>query len=332
MLGTPITQRNWNWSINPSSPADFERLFQEVGTLDHLTGVVHLWSLQAGLTDSLTIPSRTGSGSGVGSVLNLLQALVKHNESASSRLWLVTWGAMPVRPSLPGVAQAPHGGVKWLLWNTPNWGGMLDLAPEATEDEATKLLAEIDDSQGKTISPSGMDSVMSPAWCEATARIPNIDVPVGWHLPDYWWSGGLGAEGCPVDGGTGSLTIELGVVRFQVRRRKPEPTRAGRSQGSSRSRRCVNEGDMVRVLEKVKASMSPLRGVVHAAGVLDDGILLQQDWERFTRVMAPKVKGFESAYIDPEAATGFCGIFLSRLLLGSPSQGITQQPMPSWMS
>jgi hypothetical protein len=29
------------------------------------------------------------------------------------------------------------------------WGGMLDLAPEATEDEATKLLAEIEDSQGE---------------------------------------------------------------------------------------------------------------------------------------------------------------------------------------
>jgi len=60
-----------------------------------------------GLTDSLTIPSlEQAQALGVGSVLNL-QALVKHNESASSRLWLVTRGAMPVRPSLPGVAQAP---------------------------------------------------------------------------------------------------------------------------------------------------------------------------------------------------------------------------------
>ena len=28
-----------------------------------------------------------------------------------------------------------------------------------------------------------------------------------------------------------------------------------------------------------------------AAGVLDDGVLLQQDWARFARVMAPKVEG-----------------------------------------
>src|SRR5262249_38081255 len=35
----------------------------------------------------------------------------------------------------------------------------------------------------------------------------------------------------------------------------------------------------------------PLRGIIHAAGVIDDGLLLQQDWQRFTRVMAPKIDG-----------------------------------------
>ncbi|WP_205370060.1 type I polyketide synthase [Thermoleptolyngbya sp. PKUAC-SCTB121] len=35
----------------------------------------------------------------------------------------------------------------------------------------------------------------------------------------------------------------------------------------------------------------PLRGVVHAAGVLDDGILQNQTWERFQAVLAPKVQG-----------------------------------------
>jgi myxalamid-type polyketide synthase MxaB len=35
----------------------------------------------------------------------------------------------------------------------------------------------------------------------------------------------------------------------------------------------------------------PLRGIVHSAGVLDDGVLLQQDWSRFQRVMCSKVDG-----------------------------------------
>jgi len=44
-------------------------------------------------------------------------------------------------------------------------------------------------------------------------------------------------------------------------------------------------------LAKVDQTMPPLRGVVHSAGVLDDGILLQQNWERFSRVFSPKVDG-----------------------------------------
>ncbi|HAC64051.1 MAG TPA: hypothetical protein DCF68_11050, partial [Cyanothece sp. UBA12306] len=35
----------------------------------------------------------------------------------------------------------------------------------------------------------------------------------------------------------------------------------------------------------------PLRGIIHAAGVIDDGVLQQQSWERFEKVMAPKVAG-----------------------------------------
>ena len=35
----------------------------------------------------------------------------------------------------------------------------------------------------------------------------------------------------------------------------------------------------------------PLRGVIHSAGVLSDGVILQQTPEKFTEVMAPKVEG-----------------------------------------
>jgi acyl transferase domain-containing protein/acyl carrier protein len=45
------------------------------------------------------------------------------------------------------------------------------------------------------------------------------------------------------------------------------------------------------VLQHAAASMPPLRGVIHAAGVLDDGILMEQNWPRFLGVMAPKVDG-----------------------------------------
>jgi acyl carrier protein len=45
------------------------------------------------------------------------------------------------------------------------------------------------------------------------------------------------------------------------------------------------------VIADVKSSMPPLRGIVHAAGVLDDAAFLQQSRERLRKVMAPKVEG-----------------------------------------
>ncbi|MGF1481431.1 MAG: SDR family NAD(P)-dependent oxidoreductase [Cyanophyceae cyanobacterium] len=53
----------------------------------------------------------------------------------------------------------------------------------------------------------------------------------------------------------------------------------------------VSNPDEVADLMKMTASLPPLRGLIHAAGVLDDGVLQQQSWERFERVMAPKVRG-----------------------------------------
>lgn len=48
---------------------------------------------------------------------------------------------------------------------------------------------------------------------------------------------------------------------------------------------------LAEVLGVIRATLPPLRGVIHAAGVLDDGVIEQQDRARFARVFAPKVQG-----------------------------------------
>ena len=45
------------------------------------------------------------------------------------------------------------------------------------------------------------------------------------------------------------------------------------------------------VFAEISLTMRPLSFVIHAAGVLDDGVLTEQNAERFARVMAPKVEG-----------------------------------------
>ena len=74
---------------------------------------------------------------------------------------------------------------------------------------------------------------------------------------------------------------------------------------------------------QVQASMPPLRGMFHAAGVLDDGVLVQQNWSRFERVLAPKVAGAWNLHVQTQAMPlDFFVCFSSAAsLLGSPGQG-----------
>jgi thioester reductase-like protein len=336
------------WSINPSNSADFDRLFPEAlltcdvegGTLREplrgtlrdyrpLQGVIHLWSLEAGLADELTIPSlEQAQALGVGSVLHLVQALVKHKGSGSPQLWLVTRGAVPVGSSPPAVAQAPLWGLgKVVALEHPElWGGMLDLAPGATEDEATKLLAEIEDSQGE-------DHLAFRNGSRYVARLVRKQLSESQGVVfqsdgTYLITGGLGALGLKI----ARWMVEQGARQLVLISRRGVSSKAQEtlSQLEQAGARLLvaqadvsNEEDMVRVLKEVSASMPALRGIVHAAGVLDDGILLQQDWKRFTRVMAPKVKGAWNLHLLAQnLPLDFFVVFSSAAsLLGSPGQG-----------
>jgi NAD(P)-dependent dehydrogenase (short-subunit alcohol dehydrogenase family)/acyl carrier protein len=51
------------------------------------------------------------------------------------------------------------------------------------------------------------------------------------------------------------------------------------------------EDECAALLARLRSQEFPLRGVIHAAGVLDDGVLVEQDWSRCARVLEPKVAG-----------------------------------------
>jgi myxalamid-type polyketide synthase MxaB len=110
-----------------------------------------------------------------------------------------------------------------------------------------------------------------------------------------------------ITGGLGSLGLQIG--RWMVEKGARHLVVMGRSDPSQEAQQKIRqleqsgteilvvkgdvalEEDVARTLEQIRISMPPLRGIVHAAGVLDDGMLLQQDWERFSKVLAPKVSG-----------------------------------------
>jgi acyl transferase domain-containing protein/NADPH:quinone reductase-like Zn-dependent oxidoreductase/NADP-dependent 3-hydroxy acid dehydrogenase YdfG/acyl carrier protein len=86
----------------------------------------------------------------------------------------------------------------------------------------------------------------------------------------------------------------------------------------------ISEADQVdEMLHRVSETMPPLRGIIHAAGVLDDGTIVEQTWSRFTRVSAPKVFGAWNLHQRTFCLQlDFFVLFsAAATLIGSPGQG-----------
>jgi acyl transferase domain-containing protein/nucleoside-diphosphate-sugar epimerase/acyl carrier protein len=114
----------------------------------------------------------------------------------------------------------------------------------------------------------------------------------------YLVTGGLGALGLLV----AERLAERGVRHLALLGRHAPPAAgdvAGRIDALRRAGAEVRvlladvaeRAALAAALADLAAAQPPLRGVVHAAGVVDDGVLLGQSWERCARVLAPKVAG-----------------------------------------
>jgi acyl carrier protein len=85
----------------------------------------------------------------------------------------------------------------------------------------------------------------------------------------------------------------------------------------------VSEIDqLASVFEEAASQLPPLRGVIHAALVLDDGVLLKLEWESFERVFASKAAGAWNLHLlTRETPLDFFVCFSSVLaLLGGSGQ------------
>jgi 8-amino-7-oxononanoate synthase len=144
----------------------------------------------------------------------------------------------------------------------------------------------------------------------------------------YLITGGLGALG---------LRVAEGLVQQGAR----YLVLAGRSAASTAAQQAVNQleqagakvlivaadvsqpKDVARLVAIDRhTAFPPLRGVVHAAGVLEDGVLLNLSWSQFSRVMAPKVAGAWNLHLATQnLSLDFFVCFSSiAALLGSPAQ------------
>ncbi|MDE2973398.1 MAG: SDR family NAD(P)-dependent oxidoreductase [Gemmatimonadota bacterium] len=143
----------------------------------------------------------------------------------------------------------------------------------------------------------------------------------------YLVTGGLGGIGCAVaewmaERGAGAIVLNG--------RRGPDAD----AEGTIRALRdrgvtvrveladVTDTGAVDRMLARIDRSLPPLGGVVHSVGVLSDGALTNQSWERFERVLAPKILGawhLHRATLDRDL--DMFVLFSSRVgVMGNPGQ------------
>ena len=324
--GDAFSEGPGGFRVRPGEAEDYTRLLEALRGAGGppLTRVVHLWAL-----DSREEGGAFGDEASRVSwpVVALVQALVK--ASASARVHVVTRGAQAVHAGeLPTPAQAALWGLGRVVADelASLWGGMLDLEAPGTPADAERLY----------------HAVLDGGWPQGAALRGG-----GWHTPRL--ARAVAGHGEPVTfrrdasylltGGAGALG--RAVARWMVDQGARCLVLAGRSAGgrevlaleqelAARGVRVVLERvDVARreevqaLLSRMAARLPPLRGVVHAAGVLEDALLVNQDPSAFARVLAPKVAG--AVHLDELTRQRPLDFFVSfssiAALLGNAGQG-----------
>jgi hypothetical protein len=176
----------------------------------------------------------------------------------------------------------------------------VDLPPERSESEAEALLREL-------LADDAEDEICYRASSRFVARLnrqpiePNLDLsddtPVVRGDGTYLITGGLGGLGLAAarwlaQQGAGKVVL---VGRNGPRSDEQERALDELCQSSTQVQAAiVDVADRERLAElinELKASGPPLRGIIHAAAALEDGLLINQTVTRFRSVLAAKAAG-----------------------------------------
>ncbi len=341
-----------HFHIRPERPEDLRRLFEAAQVSDQpvCRGIVHLWSLDARSPQEMNLASLNAAQTlGCGSVLLLVQELARAESADLPRLWLITQGAQAAgeEPAPLAVAQSPLWGLGHVIAQEHPmlWGGLVDLeSTPALCDVAAQQLSE------EILTPDGEDQLAFRQGRRYVARLMRKPLaamqesPLKWR-PDgsYLISGGLGDLGLLV----ARWMVEQGARRLILLGRTKLPPRSSWSSVEKGSR-LAQQIAAIRELEASGASVHlasvdvadeaqlrgfldeyrcegwpPIRGVVHAAGVLQDGLLVQLDAAELNTVMRPKMMGgWLLDRLLKDAPLDFFVLFSSAgSLMGQPGQG-----------
>ena len=146
----------------------------------------------------------------------------------------------------------------------------------------------------------------------------------------YLITGGLGAIGLHMAG----YLAQLGAGDIVLTsRRAPDADTQRAIEDIAERYRCRihtvaadvgDEAQVARLLERIRAELPPLAGVVHLAGVLDDALLSEQTPERFRTTLAPKA--FGGCHLDRLTRVGATSGDLDFFIVSSSVSGLLGSP------
>ncbi|MFN6445250.1 MAG: SDR family NAD(P)-dependent oxidoreductase [Nostoc sp. DedSLP05] len=323
-----LAQRVGAEILATASPSKWEHL--------RATGVQQVMNSRS-LEFAEQIPEIT-SGQGVDVVLNSLNGeyIPKSLQVLSDRGRFVEigkigiWDADQVKDSRPDVAYIPFDLLDISLENPSLIGQMLgELMAEFQQGSLKPLPASVFSIQD--VANAFRYMAQSKHIGKVVVSIPPIQKSEKTTIQansTYLITGGLGALGLQV----AQWLVEQGAQNLVLTGRRGvspqiQPAIERLEQAGARvlvvTADVSQQADVSQMLATLKASMPPLRGIIHAAGLLSDGMLLRQTWENFERVMAPKVAGAWNLHtLTQELDLDFFVCFSSvSALLGSPGQG-----------
>jgi acyl transferase domain-containing protein/acyl carrier protein len=244
---------------------------------DDVDSVVSLAALEGGSLDA-----------GCAAALHLAQALV--TRPSPPALWLVTRRAQAAGGAVDVEQAALWGLARVVAREHPQLlGGIVDI--DGGPDEACRLAEELLHADGEAQVALRGARRLVPRLEPLRAGPASSSPPTLSAEATYLVTGGLGSLGSRV----ARWLVERGARHLALlsRHRDEEALAALAGTGA----RVVHLAADVAVAAEVASALAtlsdgpPLRGVIHAAGVLDDAALGTQEWARWRAVLRPKVEG-----------------------------------------
>ncbi|MGW4396863.1 SDR family NAD(P)-dependent oxidoreductase [Amycolatopsis nivea] len=254
-------------------------------------------------------------------VLAALQNWLAEDHPEQARLVVVTRGAVPAAGDVTDLAaSAAWGLVRSAQEENPDAFVLLDLDAETTPEAVLpQVLAS-----GETQAAVRLGTVLVPRLVRTT---PELDRPYFCPHGTVLVTGASGALGGKL---ARHLVAEHGVRRLLLLSRRITPAldqlaaELRESEVDVRLERCdvADREALTGVLASLPEE-NPLTAVVHAAGVLDDGVVTALTPERVDAVLAPKVDGALNLHeLTRETALSAFVLFSSVSgVLGAPGQG-----------